>query len=147
MQNSNAIETVCELAENDCREGMEKLAHALYRAKEADTKLQTLETFRADYDQRRREAASTDARRLSIMHAFLSNLDTAIEEQKRSSAAAAAGVASARQELEAARKRRRSLEVLLERRAAEARRAEGRAEQKLQDEWAARMTAAVASIG
>ena len=123
-----------------------RLAEAVAQADSARQKLEMLVDYRREYDGRLSDSATggIDAEKLRSYRQFLVNLQRAIDQQGELVAQAQERVARAQAQWSAEQRQVDSFRVLDERRAAAKTRAENRREQKLIDEFAARLLLPVA---
>lgn len=141
MPGKDALALLRELAQGSAEAARRRLGEALGECRRSEARLRTLEGYRAEYEERLARAAANgvSAALLDNHRAFLDRLAEAI-------ARAAAEVDAGRRQVDAGRagvraedERLQRFDVLAERRAREATRAEARAEQKMTDEAAARV--------
>ena len=123
-----------------------RLAEALAQHDTARQKLELLVDYRREYDSRLSDSATggIDAEKLRSYRQFLVNLQRAIDQQAEVVAQAQQRVAQAQTQWSAEQRQVDSFRVLDERRTAAVTRAENRREQKLIDEFAARLPLPVA---
>lgn len=123
-----------------------KLAEAVTQRDTARQKLEMLVDYRRDYDGRLAQTATggIDVEKLKSYRQFLVNLQRAIDQQTELVVQAQQRVAQARAQWLAEQRRVDSFRILDERRTAAEHRESNRREQKLTDELALRMPAAVA---
>lgn len=130
-------------AEDATQEALRRLAELMKTCQESEARLEMLKRYRSEY-QLKLSAATRDgmsALQLDNFRAFLARLEEAVAQQSADLSHWQAAVARAREAWQEAERRARSYGVLNERRAEQARVTAERAEQKQNDEYAARLTA------
>lgn len=136
-------ERLKEIASRCCDARARKLSAATCERDDARRRLDTLESYRSDYQTRLAEAShrGIDLEALRNYQAFLSQLERAIGQQKEILAGAERSVVGATAQWLGERRRMQSFQTLDTRQLAALARDEARREQGLTDEWAARSPA------
>ncbi|MDH4192172.1 MAG: flagellar export protein FliJ [Betaproteobacteria bacterium] len=138
MKHAGPIEILIEITKKNRDQAAAELGAALAEQRQTEDKLAVLEGYLADYQSRARLARSTDASRLANLRAFTAQLESALAQQRAICAQAADRVAATRAGWERELRRERAYGSIVERRASAARLVDRRAQQKQQDEFAAR---------
>jgi flagellar protein FliJ len=136
-------ERLKEIASQRCDAQARKLSAATRERDDARRRLETLESYRRDYQARLAEAShrGIDLEALRNYRAFLSQLERAIGQQNEILAGAERSVVGATAQWLGQRRRMQSFQTLDTRQLAAHARDEARREQGLTDEWAARSAA------
>lgn len=132
---------VVEMAESAERKAVQSLGYYQGQVRVAQGKLEDLEQFRLDYQQQWIDKGSTGVSGQWLMgyQRFLTQLDTAVDQQRRSLAWHQDNVDKARGVWQQAYARVEGLRKLVQRYIDEARRLEDKREQKLLDELSQRL--------
>ncbi|MET0126448.1 flagellar export protein FliJ [Pseudomonas caspiana] len=132
---------VVDMAENAERKAAQSLGHFQGQVRIAEGKLNDLEQFRLDYQQQwiDKGAHGVSGQWLMGYQRFLTQLDTAVDQQRRSLAWHQDNVDKARATWQQAYARVEGLRKLVQRYIDEARQLEDKREQKLLDELSQRL--------
>lgn len=139
MDNSNPIAIVAEIARAKRDDAASALANAQLRCQESESRLALLQTYLAEYYDKRRLEQSTSVMALANSHAFTNKLELAITRQQGDVTEMRRKLADARSAYEAAVQHCRAVELLQERREQARAASAARQLQKQHDELAARM--------
>lgn len=139
MIEPNALDVLTQTARLARDAEARRLAEDLGQARAAEERLQLLEHYRHDYEQRFRErgAAGFEAEAWRNYRHFLVQLDAAIEAQRSELSQRRVAAEARRGTYAVAGRKLRSWETLADRQVAEERRVMDRLEQKVSDEYSA----------
>jgi len=146
MAQNTTIDLLIDMARRKLDDAANHLADERVRQRNAESRLDLLNQYLTDYYERRRavDGAATNVLVLANFRAFLSRLEDAVLQQQVELQNADARLAAARKAWERAAQQHRSIEILQQRRRVESDAVTARAQQKLQDEFAARSTGGLA---
>jgi flagellar FliJ protein len=135
------LQTILELMQDRADEATRNLARLIANEKDARARLDLLLGYRDEYAGRFRAAAQNGLTQLewnNFQH-FLGRLDEAIEQQRETVAAQARNTAAGQAQWREQRKKLKAFDTLSARHFAKENAREVKREQKLQDEFAARV--------
>ncbi|MFB1011947.1 MAG: flagellar export protein FliJ [Thiopseudomonas sp.] len=140
LKRAKRLEPVIQMAEEKEREAAARLARTQQQLQQAEQQLAGLEQYRNDYQQQwiTRGQAGVTGEWLMNYQRFLSQLETAIEQQRNSVRWHQQNVAKVREQWQQLYARLEGLKKLVQRYHDQARHAADRQEQKAMDEMAAR---------
>lgn len=140
MATPSALETLIELATSATDEAAKRLGHALLATEQAEKKLALLQRYRDEYATRfqAKMAQGLSPAGYRNFQAFIDKLDAAITGQQQVVQEAENGVAREKGSWQASERKRMSFDTLADRATKKEQRREGRKDQKLNDEHAAR---------
>ncbi|MDR1936335.1 MAG: flagellar export protein FliJ [Candidatus Accumulibacter sp.] len=135
------LQTILELMQERADEATRNLARLIANEKDAKARLDMLLGYRDEYAGRFREAAQNGLtqRQWRNYQQFLDRLDEAIEQQRKIVAAKAQNTALGQMQWQQQRKKLKAFDTLSERHFASENAREAKRDQKLQDEFAARV--------
>ncbi len=142
MASSSAINTLIELATNECEKAAQELGKSIHFADEHGKKLTLLLQYREDYAARFQvnQAEGLTITGYRNFQLFLDKLDQAITGQEQAVSDSKKRVEDSKRAWQAAEHKRMSFETLAERKRKEAKLKETRRDQKQTDEYAARQS-------
>lgn len=140
LKRAKRLQPVIEMAEEKEREAAARLAKMQRQLQQAEEQLAGLEQYRSDYQQQwiERGQGGVTGEWLMNYQRFLSQLETAIEQQRNSVDWHQQNVAKVREQWQQLYARLEGLKKLVQRYHDQARHAADRQEQKAMDEMAAR---------
>lgn len=149
LKRAKRLEPVVEMAEQTEREAAGQLAKMQQQVQQAEQQLASLEEYRNDYQQQWiiRGQAGVSGEWLMNYQRFLSQLETAIEQQRNSVRWHRQNEAKARKQWQSAYARLEGLKKLVQRYQDQARHQAERQEQKAMDEMAARAGQLARNLG
>lgn len=138
MLRSKRLQVVLSLEERREQEALERLGQARERLQQQQGQLADLRRYQQEYRERIRQQrqGQVSASLLHSCQAFISQLDTAINQQQRAVDMAAREFESRRQEWLQARERRRGMEMYIDSCRRQEQREQDARDQKLADEAA-----------
>lgn len=141
MTHPSPLQTLIGLAQDDVDAAAQRLGRTQRERTEIEKQLQALIEYRNEYHTRFTESAREGMAAGSVrnFHAFVSTLDSAIEQQRRLLEQATARLEAAKPEWQRCKQKLGSFEVLQARQDDVAARKEARREQRDADEHAARI--------
>ena len=140
MAKTSPIETLIEIAERETDEAAKLLGNAIRHHEDAIGKLNLLEQYRTDYDDKlkARAAEGLSISQYANFTAFLNKLDTAVDGQNKLIEDALHKVEMAKLEWQKCEKKRLSYQTLDERAKQVRQKKEAKRDQKQSDEFASR---------
>lgn len=143
MTKTFTLQPLLHLAQQKNDAATRKLGQLNQQHQSAQGKLDMLQQFRKDYQEKFQEAASNgmDHHDLRNFQEFINRLDEAITQQRSVIEQSQRSVQSGRSELSDAQRRMKSFDTLAQRHIEAEKKLESKAEQKIQDEHTGRFTA------
>lgn len=141
MATTSALETLVDLATKETDEATKRLGRAVRSREEAQQKLGLLEQYRDDYAAQFQKTLSAGLSPMAYRNyqLFIEKIDDAIRTQESVVQDAGQHVEQARQAWQACERKRMTYNTLTTRAKDAASRKEAKADQKLMDEYAARI--------
>ncbi len=143
MTNTFSLQPLVHLAKQKNDAATRKLGLLNQQQQSAQSKLDTLQQFRKDYQDKFQEAARNgmDQHDLRNFQDFINRLDDAITQQRRTIEQAQRSVQTGRSELSETQRRMKSFDTLAQRHVEAEKKLASKAEQKIQDEHTGRLVA------
>jgi flagellar FliJ protein len=134
------LQPLVNLAQKNNSEATRRFGQLNQQQQAAQDKLQSLQQYRKDYQQRFQESVRSgmDPIEMRNFQDFIKRLDTAIEAQKRVVEQSQSMLQAGRTELQDAQRKMKSFETLAQRHADNVKKLEAKAEQKTMDEFSGR---------
>lgn len=135
-----ALQPLMEILQERSDEATRQLGRLIAAEESAKSRLQLIEQYRAEYEQKMREAIGTGVtpQALRNYQDFISRIDEAIAQQQRIIQQAERNTRAGQEHWREQNKRLKAVDTLSQRHEARERQRENKADQKLQDEFSTR---------